>query len=258
MSGSGTAGTVADDHVLMENLFGSATISAGNNVTYSPADVEKSFTLYNFDKPAANDQEIIIGGIVQTGVFRIGGAIPFIELSGAAKWCIRKKQFAALTAEQKGGISTFPTEPTSPAIVGFPPRGRTGTITIDGAAYPNFLDATINFNTGVTLGPSQFGSSSPSGPRRVRRVVTADISIEDDGGSNWDALCVKIPVNTPITITMVIGTVAGNIHTFTLNNAVLPQPTFDRSGSSRVMRFSGIKMAPLSASSKDPLVYVRT
>jgi hypothetical protein len=125
-------------------------------------------------------------------------------------------------------------------------------------AYPNFQDATINFGTGVTLGPPLFGSSSPSGPRRVRRVVTADINIEDDGGSNWAALCLKIPVNTPITITMVIGTVAGNIHTFTLNNAVLPQPIFDRSGSARILRFSGIKMAPTSATAKNPLVYVRT
>ena len=132
MSGSGTAGTVADDHVLMTNLFGATTVSAGTSVTYTPDDVEKSFTLFNCDKPTANDQEVIIGGIVESGVFRIGGAIPFIELSGSAKWCIRKNQWDALNTEQRGGFSAFPAEPSSPAIVGFPPRGRTGSITIDG------------------------------------------------------------------------------------------------------------------------------
>jgi hypothetical protein len=258
MSGSGTAGTVADDHVLMENLFGSTTVTGGTSVLYTPADVEGSFTMMNLDKPTVNDQEIIIGGIVQSATFRIGPAIPFIDLTGAAKWCIRKSQFASLTAEQKGGLGSFPAEPGTPAITGFPPRGRTGSITIDGNVYGNFLDATINFNTGVSLGPFQFGSSSPSGPRRLRRVVTADMSIEDDGSANWNALSLKIPTNTPITITIVIGTIAGNIHTFTLNNAVLPQPTFDRSGSSRVLRFSGIKMAPTSASAANPLVYLRT
>lgn len=258
MSGSGTAGTVADDHVLMENLFGSTTVTGGTSVLYTPDDVEGSFTLMNFDKPTANDQEIIIGGIVSSATFRFGPGIPFIDLSGAAKWCIRKSQFASLTTEQKGGLSSFPAEPSSPAIVGYPPRSRTGSVVIDGDTYANFLEATINFSTGVSLGPVQWGSASPSGPRRLRRVVTADFAIEDDGGSAWNSLSTKIPTNTPITIVITMGAVAGNIHTFTLNNAVLPQPTFDRSGSSRVLRFSGVKMAPTSASAKNPLTYLRT
>ena len=89
-------------------------------------------------------------------------------------------------------------------------------------------------------------------------MVTADISIEDDGSADWNALSLKIPTNTPITIVITMGAIAGNIHAFTLNNCVLPQPTFDRSGSSRILRFSGIKMAPTSASAKNPLVYLRT
>lgn len=259
MSGSGTAGTVADDHVLMENLFGSTTVTAGTSVLYTPDDVESSFTLYNFDKPTGNDQQVLIGGSVFSGVFRIGGAIPFIELSGGGKWCLMKSQFAALTAEQKGGLSSFPAEPSSPAIVGFPPRGRTGSITIAGQTFNNFQATDINFSTGVSLGPPLFNSATPSEPRRQRRVVTCgDFSIEDDGGSNWNTLCANIPTNTPITIVIVIGTIAGNIHTFTLNNAVLPQPTFDRSGSARVFRFSGIQMAPTSATAKNPLTYLRT
>lgn len=258
LCGSGTAGAADDADVFFENLFGKKTVNAGVSIVYECDDVEGSLTIGNFDKPTGNDQEIVIGAIVEQASFNFGAAIPTVSMSGSGMWAIRKSQFSSLDTAGKGGYSSFPSEPSAPTILGTPPRGRTGSIVIDGVTYAIFQEGAINFSPGVTLGPPQFGSIYPSAPRRTRRAVTVDFSLEDDGGSDINALMVKVLNGTPIDATFTIGTVAGNIHAFLVKNLVLPQPAFDRSGSARILRWTGVPAAATSATSKDELKYTRT
>lgn len=258
LCGSGTAGTADDADAFFENLGGKKTVNSGVSIVYECDDVEGSLTIGNFDKPTGNDQEVVIGAVVEQATFSIGAPIPTVQMSGSGMWAIRKSQYATLDATGKGGYGAFPTEPASPTVLGTPPKGRTGSIVIDGVTYAIFQEGSISFSTGVTLGPSQFGSIYPSGPRRTRRAVSVDFSLEDDGGSDIAALMVKVLAGTAIDATFTIGTVAGNIHAFLIKNIVLPQPQFDRSGNARVFRFQGAPAAASSATAKDEWKYTRT
>lgn len=79
---SGVAGTAADDHILVEALFGASSASASDVHYYLAKDIEKSFILRRISGGVA---ETVTGAIVNQGIFRVRGEEEAeIELSGMA------------------------------------------------------------------------------------------------------------------------------------------------------------------------------
>jgi hypothetical protein len=160
--------------------------------------------------------------------------------------------FADEDTAGKGGLGSFPSEP-SPTLNGVPPRGRTGSITIDGNAYTTFRSGSITVATARQLSDPEWNSTYQGDPQSGPRVVTADLEMYDDDSANLTALKGKSRSKTPINITIVVGTVAGNIWTYLLKNIVLPIPSYSWSESRRTLRWSGLKARASSVSAKDEI-----
>lgn len=253
LAGNGAAGTAPDIGPFLEALLGKVTVSAGVSVVYDPDDLNPGLSIMLRDKPTSVDQLIAFGSIVQQARFSLGSAIPTVEFSGIARWALSKDLFASTDTPGKGGQVSFPSEPASPVTNGVPPRGRTGTITLDGNAYTTFRSAQITVASGRVLSDPDWGSVYPGDPQSGFRTVSADIELYDDDSANLAALKGKALSKTAVDLTFTIGTTAGNIWTFLLKNVILPMPQYGWGDTRRTVSFSGLQAAATSATSKDEM-----
>lgn len=252
LAGNGAAGTAPDIGPFLEALLGKVTVNASTSVIYDPDDVNPTLSIMLRDKPTTVDQLIAKGCIVQQARFQLGPAIPTVEFSGLAQWVLSKDLFASNDTEGKGGLAAFPSEPAAPVTNGVPPRGRTGTITLDGNTYTTFRRADITVATARALSEPAWGSAYPSAPESGARTVSVGtLELYDDDSVNLAALKGKALSKTAVDLSFTIGTTAGNIWTFLLKNCVLPMPTYGWGETRRTVVFSNIQAAATSATSKD-------
>ena len=138
LAGSGTAGTASDLAPILEAIFGQAgTVSAGVSVTYSLANAIPGLTLWNFRDPAGTNifNEVLWGGVVESAEFS-GGAESeaTLSISGTGPYVVNKPNFSSLSTSAKGGLTAFPSEPSSLAYLGTPAVAFTGSATINGVS----------------------------------------------------------------------------------------------------------------------------
>lgn len=229
MAGSGAAGTESDIKKFLKALFGKAPVIVGaTSVTHDVDDTQFSLDIWNFYDPSGMVQEVALGAIVNQGRFILGQDFATAEFEGEARWVLDSNQFATADATAKGGLTSFPARPT-PTTNGIPAIGFTGTITLDGNVYTFFRNATIIFNAQRELPKDIFNSYYPDSPAQDVRDVRVEFQIYDDDGANFKSLRLKAINKTAVTLTFVIGTVAGNIWTFTLRNVIFDAPERDDS-----------------------------
>lgn len=251
LAGSGTAGTPPDIGPFLEAVLGKQTINAGTSVVYECDDVNPSLSIMLRDKPSSVDQLIGFGTIVPSARIQLGGPIPQIDFSLLSRWVLQKDLFAATETAGRGGLSSFPTEPSAPVTNGVPPRGRTGVITLDGQTYTTFRTGSIDINSGKSLSDPDWNSVYPGDPQSGFRTVGLSLEMYDDDSANLAALKGKALSKTPVDISLQIGAVAGNIFTALFKNIVLPMPQYGWGDTRRTLSFSGLQAAATSATSKD-------
>jgi len=81
--------------------------------------------------------------------------------------------------------------------------------------------------------------------------VTADWSLADNDSAALRTLKQKAFSRTPINIVFTVGTLAGNRWVHTLNNIIVPKPTYGTSGTRRTVNFSGARAYPSAINAKD-------
>ena len=253
LAGSGAAGTAPDIGAFLEALLGKVTVVASTSVTYECDDVNPSLSIMSRDKPSTVDQLIAMGAIVTQARFNIGPEIPVVEFSGPAKWVLGSLVFSSTDTEGKGGLGAFPSEPGAPVTNGIPPRGRSGTITLDGNTYTTFRAGNIIVAANRSFPEfPDWGGSYPGSPLSGGRTVSIDsLALYDDDSVNLTALKGKALAGTPVDLQFAIGTVAGNIWTLLLKNCILPQPKYGWDDLRRGLVFENVEANATSITSKD-------
>lgn len=258
LAGNGAPGAKPDCDLLLKALFGkAAVVVAGTSVTYGCDDTSPTLALWNFRKPSTAAQACAFGSIVNQGVFRLGQDVATAEFSGESYWVIDSNQFPTAATAAKGGLTAFPSEPSAPVTNGNMVVGFTGAVTLDGNSYSNLRSATITFNAGRELPKDVFNNFYPDSPAQDRRDIRVEFSMYDDDSVNLGSLKNKAINNTGVTLVFQMGTIAGNIWTFTLNNVILAAPQYDDGQRKFALNFTG-KAHATSATSKDPISLVIT
>jgi hypothetical protein len=241
LRGSGAAGT-APPHldVLLQSVFGHAnTAVASTSNTYNMTDDIINFALFRYRHDQAGGVALTnhIGSLCGTtdATFTMGADLAQATFNGSAAFVLDSDNFASYVSAWKGGLSSFPAEPTAPtAIPTLPVIGFTGSITTDSDSVVELKTATIKVSTGNTLVDDSYGQFIGSGWQGDERTIELSLTLDDSDSAAIIDLKQKAFSFTPIDIVIVSGTVAGNIFTFTLKQVQMQNVKFSEGPKGRM------------------------
>jgi hypothetical protein len=232
LAGNGVAGVAPDCGPILTAMFGGApTVVASTSVTYNLSDPNPipSFSLWSFRTPSTLAQRVVSGAVVGEATFQLGQNIATWSANGTGIWCLDSDNFAVEDSTEQSGLSAFPTEPATPITNGNSTVGFTGAATFDGNVIAEIQTASIRLRLGNIVALDTFGSYYPVLAEGEMRACGLSFTVYDSDGTGIKDLKAKAITQVPITVTLQIGTIAGNIFTFTLNNVQIAAPTYDDS-----------------------------
>ncbi len=254
MAGNGTAGTPPDCKNFLQGIFGAAgAVVSSTSVTYSLADALFYLAVWNFMKAPTNaTNRVAFNTLIQKMEASFGGDTPMLTFSGEAGWVLDSDQFADGTtpAAAKGGLTSFPAEPSTPVFNGIAPQGFKITATIDGNAHTNILSVKVSLSVLRELlknGNTEF----PGGGAAGDRAVMIDWEQTDNDSAALRTLKQKSYSRTPVNAVFTVGSIAGNRWVHTLNNIIVPKPTDGTSGTRRTVKFSNARAYQSALGAKD-------
>lgn len=258
MAASGSAGVVPDCDLLLKAAFGKAVaITASTKCTYALDDNTYSLSLFSYFLPdAAAYYRCAFGSVVNEMTAEFGGDYGLLNFSGPSFWVTDPGQLAdgATPADAKGGLSSFPTRPSSPTYSGEGATGYEGSIVIDSVTYGDIVGGRIVLTNNVSL-PNTFNNSFPGCPQRGTRTVTIqNLQMLLTQSSDLTALLGKCAAGTLVPVVITVGSGTGKRWKFTMANVGMPVPRTDDSGERVILDFSGATAYPTSGTSKDELV----
>ncbi len=219
LAASGTAGTVPDCDPLLVGLFGKdASVSAGVSCTYALDDAIPLTTLWSFRQPSTLDQRVLHSAVVQEATFNLGQDVATWTCQGEGSWVLTSGYFGSADATQKAGLSAFPTEPGSPTTNGGIIAGFTGQVTIGGNVIAVVRTASLRIQTQNMMVKDTFGTYYPNLTEGGERTVQTSFSLYDSDDASTEAIKELAYTKQAATIVYQVGTVAGSIWTFTLQN----------------------------------------
>ncbi|MGE5568545.1 MAG: hypothetical protein ACM3S5_05850 [Rhodospirillales bacterium] len=231
LAGNGAPGVVPDCDPVLAALFGAdGVVVAGTSVTYSLADVIKSFSLWSLRTPVAVMQRVAFGCVVSEATFQLGQDIATLQANGECVWVLDSVNLATTDTEGKGGLTAWPNTQTiydAAVTNGGIIAGFTGQATFDGNLLANIRTATLKIGTGNAIVKDTFGKYYGDTAEGDVRNVSLAFSLYDDDQTGTTNLYQKAIAKTPINVTLQIGTVTGNKWTFTVNGVQLAVPNLD-------------------------------
>lgn len=261
LAGSGTAGTASDLDPVLEGIMGQAgTDSAGVSVTYALSNAIPGMTFWNFRDPAGTNifNECLWGGVIETAEFGFGQeAEATLRISGSGAYVLNKPNFGSLPAGAKGGLSAFPAEPSTLAYLGTPAVQFTGSMTINGVSTFRLAEARLRLALNRQLRAS-FGSFYPDVPAAGVREISLDVSVFEEDTSDQAALRHLAHTKGTFDAVVQLGTVAGNIWTFNLNNLTMPSIERQDGGLESILQMNNCVASMTSVGANDELTIVCT
>jgi hypothetical protein len=261
LAGSGTAGTPSDLDAVLEGIFGQAgTDSSGVSVSYALSNGMPSMTFWNFRDPAGDNisNQCLWGGVIETAEFAFGDeAEATVRISGPGAGLIEKPIFSSYTTESKGGLTAFPAEPSSLTYLGVPVVAFVGSLTINGVSTFKLSTGSIRVTLSRQL-RAGFGSFHPAVPAAGKRTIVADFSLFEEDTAALAALKALAYTQGSFDGSVVLGSDAGNIWTFALNNMQIGEITEEDGGLERIVRLADCRTTKSSISANDELSLVCT
>lgn len=254
---SGTAGTKPDWDEIYEAAFGAAaTVSAGVSVSYAIGSGNPSLSIWEIWEAL---ERVGFGGVVDQIKFSLGDGFARVEVSGPMRWVLDKAGFSSHDTTGKGGLTAWPTAPTTPTFNGTGLTTFQGSATLDSNTYATVRSAEVTIQMARTL-PADviFAGAYPGLPSRGRRKVLVSLAMTDDDTANLTAMKVKANISkATLPVVLVCGATAGNIATFNLPRVILDPSGYAESGANLGVNFSG-QAFPSTALLSDEMTLVFT
>jgi hypothetical protein len=230
---SGAAGTVPDMDTIWQNIFGAAsTIVASTSVTYNFSDAGTfplSLFFFNHANPSTMSSFYYWGAFVRQWTINYNGPFLTIDLDGFFGWGAPSTSFSTVATQLgAGGLTAFPTEPSSPTVAGQPIAGFGQGYTFSLASQTGLELKTrvlsISGETGWIPIQDVYGSPYPiAAVGDSRRMAIQFSSLDDDSASMNAIKADSEGDNTTYTGTIVAGSAAGSIMTTTLSQIQLSE-----------------------------------
>lgn len=251
LAGAGAAGVDPDCDPLLQATFGAVpTIVASTSVTYALSDNIITAALFHYRHTQVGGttltNQISMGSVVDTATFTMGADIATVDFSGKSIFVLDSDNFASYTgalAIGKGGLGSFPAEPSTPTYHGLPVIGFTGSLTMDTQTVVELKSATVKISTGNQIVDDSFGYWMGSGVQGDMRQIDVSLTLDDSDSAAIIDLKQKAFSFAPITVTLVCGTVAGNTWTFNLSNIQMVNPKFSEGSKGRMRVDFGASIA---------------
>jgi Phage tail tube protein len=249
----GTPGVLPDCDPILQSLFGGpATVNAGVSVIYAPtpttdANAVPAVTVGYYRLPSTVKQQIAWGTNFSSAKFGLNdGVIAKWSAEGEAGNAVDSLSFSALDTNGKGGISSFPAEPSSPVTSGAPVAAFQGSITIGGTSVPTLTVGALAFGRPVEQEYS-YGNQYPTSVSPDMRSVGFGFTLKDDDSALMTALLADGISDGVVAASLVQGNVAGNIWTWALGGLQLTPPSPDDSSKKLWLAVFEESMASASA-----------
>ena len=204
-------------------------------VSYAFTDNINLFTMWSFRTPTTLDQRVGNTCVVTEATFTLNQDVATWSANGDCFWVLRSGDFANDDTYQKGGLSSFPSEPAAPVtngtiIPGFTGRfvagqsvNTTSTAAFASAAftYTTIRNVTVRVQTQNLLIRDTFGSYYPTLTEGDVRNITISFNIYDDDSAQVSSLKGWGDSKVPVDFAICLGTVIGNTYTFYMKNVYL-------------------------------------
>lgn len=215
-----------NDVTLLGSTGTSLGTSAGTivnqRVIYSLSDDILTFVDWSFRTPASLEQRVSFGNTVETTQFNLGDNAPAEwEASGASIFVLDSKHFATATVEEKGGLTSFPSEPASPVSNGDAAEAFTGRVVIDGNTIVGIRRAQLTVGPANEIITDTFGSRYGDGVQGDVRNIAITFSLYDDDTAAVDAMKEASLTKAPLRWVMQVGTQPGNTWVFDMQGVQL-------------------------------------
>lgn len=217
------------------NGAGSSGTMSRVKLTYTFVDAISFFSLWSFRTPSTLDQRVGNNCVVTEATFNFNQDVATWSANGDCYWVLRSLSFSTYDIYQLGGLTTFPTEPSSPVTNGTIIPGFTGRFvaglsvagstaaTYATAAYtfPTIRNGTIRVQTNNLMVRDNFGSYYSTLTEGDVRNITLSFNIYDDDSTQVNLLKQWGDSKAPVDFVINMGTVIGSTFVFYLKNVYL-------------------------------------
>lgn len=209
----------------------STTINGGTlsrvGYRYKLSDSILSGSLWSFRTPSTIDQRVVSGAVCQEYQAHIGRDFAELMFQGEGLWMLSSNQYSVADLTQKSGLTTFPTEPTTPVANGNFITGFTGLIVVNGNVISTIqtLDVRCGFQSQTVR--DTFGTYYPTSTQGDIRTVGTSFRLYEDDSAAYQNLIQIAEARTPVTIFGVLGNTVGNIYVHVLNNVQISAPDYE-------------------------------
>ncbi len=235
-------------HVVDANTFtllgsvGNAAYTSGGTangtaLVYSPTDAQLSFTGWSFRAPSTAVQRAIFGAVAKSATFNLGEDIATWQSTGDAEWMTDNLNFASQSGVELGGLTAFPTAPSSPVINGNGIAGFTGRAVLSGNTIARIKTAQIKYGSGLDLPRDLFGSAFTDAPEADARAITTNLQMYEDDSAAQAALELAAIRKTKLDFIYQVGTVPGSTYFMVLRGIEMASPDRDDSGRAFSMNY---------------------
>jgi hypothetical protein len=194
-------------------------------VTYQPATVLPSASVFDYWDPAGAVQRILSGVAVDQMEIQINGDFHAFHFNGVAQDVLDSASFAA----GAGNLTTFPVEPAIGAFDYSIVPGNLGEAWLgtEPAQFFTLTEASVVLKNGLDTRSREFGFSVPQAISPGRRSVQASIGLYSQTDSGTAALYQAARQRTPISVMFQLGQTQGQVMGVYLPRVIPEVPQFD-------------------------------
>ena len=222
---------VADAHTVQLNSpftippAGGAVLGA--SVTYVPATMLPSVTVFDYWSPTTATQRLLCGAAVDQMTVVLNGDYHEVHFSGIAQDVVDNTSFSG----NAGGLSSFPSEPLLDAFDFSVVPGNLGQAWLGTAANQFFTitSASLTVKNSLETRAKEFGSSLPRAICPGRRSVTASLDLYSQDDDATKELYQAARQQSPLSLMFQLGEVEGQIMGVYLKSVIPEVPEFDDS-----------------------------
>jgi hypothetical protein len=212
-----------------------ASVSAA--ITYSPATVLPSTTIFDYWDPSTAVQRFLSGAAVDQMAIEINGDYHEVHFSGIAQDVVDSSSFSSSSSSP---LQSFPQEP---AIAGFDfsvVPGNLGQAWL-GTSPNQFLtitSASVVVKNSVDVRSREFGSSLPRAIAAGQRQVTAAFDLYGQDDDATKSLYQAARQRSPISVMFQLGETEGQVMGVLLKSVIPEVPQYDDSENRLQWKFS--------------------
>ena len=233
----------------------SAAASAGSitkaSVKYALSDSFATFCLWRFLGLATAEQRVGVGCIASQFTLNLGedGAAT-TQFSGPCGWALTSKSFAADGTIERGGLTSFPSQPTAPVTNGGIIPGFFGRLMVADKPFLDAQSASITGGTGNEVALDTLNETVPTEAQGGVRDIRLRMRMKDDDTTQMDTLLTDALQANQIDCILRVGSVPGSMLVALLEN-VQVDPGDDDDGDLKMKHECEGTAHPTAASATD-------